>query len=294
MASLLNPYHHHTGSQGPARWFRGNIHTHTTASDGRQDPQEVIDWYAGRGYDFLSITDHNLALELSGLDPRGMLLVRGEELTAPGTHVVGIGIDGTLPAGTATQEQIDLVRSSGGLAIVCHPNWMGLTPEDIEPLRGHLAIELSNQVCYRLNGKGDSVAWWDTLLSRGRRCWGAAVDDCHDLPQDACGGWLNVLAAERTWPALKAALEGGSFVASTGPGVERIHVGGRTIAVETSDAAEIRLVGQNARVLSVCTGTASEPLRKAAFDVADDEPFARLEICDLNGRRAWSQPFWSA
>ena len=34
------------------------LHTHTTLSDGRKSPQEVMQIYADAGYDYLALTDH--------------------------------------------------------------------------------------------------------------------------------------------------------------------------------------------------------------------------------------------
>ena len=42
------------------RWLMGNLHTHTTASDGQREHQAVIDDYVGRGYGFLMISDHDI------------------------------------------------------------------------------------------------------------------------------------------------------------------------------------------------------------------------------------------
>ena len=39
-------------------FFKGNLHAHTTNSDGRRTPQEVIELYKAHGYDFLALTDH--------------------------------------------------------------------------------------------------------------------------------------------------------------------------------------------------------------------------------------------
>src|SRR2546422_1617656 len=39
-------------------WLRGNLHAHTTYSDGVKTPQELIAEYEALGYDFLAITDH--------------------------------------------------------------------------------------------------------------------------------------------------------------------------------------------------------------------------------------------
>ena len=40
------------------RFWRGNLHTHSTRSDGVLDPDEVCRRYQAEGYDFLALTDH--------------------------------------------------------------------------------------------------------------------------------------------------------------------------------------------------------------------------------------------
>ncbi|HVU14003.1 MAG TPA: hypothetical protein VHD90_22145, partial [Phototrophicaceae bacterium] len=42
----------------PGRFYRGNLHTHSTRSDGRLSPELVCRFYREAGYDFLAITDH--------------------------------------------------------------------------------------------------------------------------------------------------------------------------------------------------------------------------------------------
>lgn len=46
-----------------AKWYRGNIHTHTYWSDGDDYPEMVIGWYADHGYDFIALSDHNILQE---------------------------------------------------------------------------------------------------------------------------------------------------------------------------------------------------------------------------------------
>ena len=41
------------------KWFRGQLHSHTYLSDGRGFPEQAIETYKQRGYQFLSISDHN-------------------------------------------------------------------------------------------------------------------------------------------------------------------------------------------------------------------------------------------
>ena len=40
-------------------WFKGNLHTHSTNSDGDTPPEHVAEWYLENGYDWLCLTDHN-------------------------------------------------------------------------------------------------------------------------------------------------------------------------------------------------------------------------------------------
>lgn len=45
-----------------AKWWKGNLHTHTLWSDGDDYPEMVVGWYQEHGYNFLAITDHNRML----------------------------------------------------------------------------------------------------------------------------------------------------------------------------------------------------------------------------------------
>jgi len=45
-------------------WYRGNLHMHSYWSDGQAFPEEAIDYYRSRGYQFLCLSDHG-ALQLS-------------------------------------------------------------------------------------------------------------------------------------------------------------------------------------------------------------------------------------
>jgi hypothetical protein len=47
-------------SAQPARWYKGNTHTHTLWSDGNDFPEMITDWYVKQGYNFLALSDHNV------------------------------------------------------------------------------------------------------------------------------------------------------------------------------------------------------------------------------------------
>ncbi|MFM8406628.1 MAG: hypothetical protein ACKN94_04845 [Pirellulaceae bacterium] len=50
-------------SDPPARWWKGNLHTHSFWSDGNDFPEMISEWYRVRGYNFLAISDHNTLQE---------------------------------------------------------------------------------------------------------------------------------------------------------------------------------------------------------------------------------------
>ena len=86
---------------------RGDLHIHTSASDGLFAPAVVARRVAEAGLGFFSISDHNstagLPLARAALTPDGPELIAGIELSAqPGEgeeiHVLGYGVDPDCPA----------------------------------------------------------------------------------------------------------------------------------------------------------------------------------------------------
>jgi len=42
------------------QWYKGNLHMHSVWSDGNVFPEQAVDWYKDRGYNFVSLTDHTV------------------------------------------------------------------------------------------------------------------------------------------------------------------------------------------------------------------------------------------
>ena len=47
------------GFSDRGNWYRGNLHSHTTVSDGVLTPEESVKAFREQGYSFLCISDHN-------------------------------------------------------------------------------------------------------------------------------------------------------------------------------------------------------------------------------------------
>lgn len=77
----------------------GDLHVHSTFSDGKQAPEVVAADYRKRGYDFMTLTDHhNYAGSLAAIKayddvPIDLNIVPGEEVHLPGNdvHIVNFG-----------------------------------------------------------------------------------------------------------------------------------------------------------------------------------------------------------
>ncbi len=221
-------------------WLRGNLHLHSTNSDGSMPPDRLAAHYANAGWDFLAFTDHRKVTELPERITGGVpiTLIRGTEAntgprsTAAGTnfHIIGLGVqepiapNDDLTGARAAQWVVDAIREQGGEATIAHPYWSGLTLEEVAAVRGHLAIEVYNADTEVHIGRGVSSALWDDLLTRGIETWGIAVDDCHRPAHDSLRGWTVVRAADRSASAIIAALRAGHFYASCGPEIHDVSV----------------------------------------------------------------------
>ena len=64
----------------PVGWLKGQTHLHSgNSGDSQTPPEQVVSWYAARGYDFIVFTDHNFVTTPPS-HPK-MLTIPGVELT---------------------------------------------------------------------------------------------------------------------------------------------------------------------------------------------------------------------
>ncbi|HIE52199.1 MAG TPA: hypothetical protein EYP85_10605 [Armatimonadetes bacterium] len=286
------------------RWFKGNLHTHTTNSDGDRSPVQIVEHYRNQGYDFLFITDHNRVTEVRGLSSADFLVLPGAELSAKGDearngyHLVALNIGDTegLSPDLEAQEVIDRVREKGGEVVVAHPYWSALTIHDLLRLEGYIGLEIYNTSCFYSIAKGHSLVYWDALLARGCRVWGIAADDVHwhfndHRPNDACGGWIMVKAPALTVDNILAALRQGHFYASNGPTIEAIRMGEQSITAQASKSRSINFIADGSRGESF-TSLDGRPLSWAEFTPAGKEKYLRVECIRADGTAAWSNPLW--
>jgi len=283
----------------PGEWLRGNLHTHTTVSDGQMTPQEAVAAYEAAGYDFLALTDHERLADPSVVATNRLLVIAGIETLCtnptggPSYHLVGLGLpaDFRVPRSKHIQTAVDAVNEAGGLAVIAHPYWTGHNSKDMEIVRDFAAVEVFNTNCEVTIARGTSSVHWDDLLAQGRRVLGLAVDDAHSTPRDVFQGWVLAKCAERTREAVMAALAAGRFYSTCGPAIESLAIEGSRIAVRTSPVACIRFICDGPRGKLVRSDDGS-PVSTAQFEAAGSELYVRVECTDARGRSAWTNPIF--
>jgi hypothetical protein len=322
---LAGEHAHFTEIVSADHFQRGNLHTHSTISDGHAPVEAMVGWYRTHGYQFVAMTEHNRQIppmQLAVFAAPGFVVIPGEEVTNGwGTsplHVNslcargGIGGWGTFEtASEGLSETLGGIRNEGGIPVVNHPNFhWTLTADDIaagasgryllEIWSGHPAV----------NPAGDALhpsaeAIWDDLLARGADAIPVAVDDAHSLPDDPAGGaaipgqgWVETFGDETSTGAICAALAAGHLYASSGPALLRIDVRADTFTVATTDPdARVAFVGERGEILAEVRASDVSPKRDApdereiTYRLQGGETLVRARIVNAAGERAWTAAY---
>ena len=297
----------------PGRFFRGNLHTHSTRSDGVLAPEEVCRRYRTEGYDFIALTDHFIgSYDYPVVDTRayrtgdfttiiGAELHTGAMLNGEVWHILAVGLPfdfapphaPSFAVAEGAESAADLAqraRDAGAFVAVAHPQWSGLTLADARTIKAAHAVEIYNHGCWAGCDRADGFAINDLLLSEGRKLNLVATDDAHFYEPDHFGGWVMVKAEENDPDALLAALKAGHHYASQGPEIRRIEVTENAVEVECSAAVSVIVQGQGSAARAV--HGLSMTRASVALERFRQSPWIRVTVVDAAGKRAWSNPYW--
>lgn len=280
-------------------FWKGNLHMHTTASDGRLTPDEAIALYQAQGYHFVAITDHD-TITLATHLRAGMLILSGIELAyelpAEELHLVCIGIplglEPKLEPRFGPQYAIDAIRAAGGRAIIAHPAWSLLTLATLSGLRDVTAAEIYNTMSTAPRNclRADASSLLDTAAAHGHGLPLVAVDDAHFYDGEHCRSYIMVQSESLTQESLLCALDQQRFYASQGPRIYRLEVTRERIIIDCSPATSIIFYSNLSWVTGRCR--MGDALTHSEYDLTaqQGETFVRCQIIDAQGRSAWTNP----
>lgn len=181
-------------SDGNAKYYRGDLHGHTTFSDGNLMPNEAVSLIDDIGLDYMALTEHN---RMAFGYPKGKaLLIPSFELTLPRGHMNLIGTNLPLHADiveelTSADSIMDSLRrvltASGTICSINHPF---LKPWDYSLPHVNISdvdtLEIICDPTYPDSPLANqrAVAFLDWLWESGYKLFGVGGSDAHNRLDD--------------------------------------------------------------------------------------------------------------
>ncbi len=298
---------------GNEKMLKGNLHCHTTRSDGKGDPAEVIRLFYKNGYDFLALTDHRYYNYKNFAPDAPLTIIPGMEYDntfehdkgfrcfhtvciGPNDETNGFAHEERFESGKANdqfeyQPYLDWIHENGNMTIYCHPEWSSTPARYFEKQKGNFAMEIWNTGCALEDDMDTNAAYWDEILGQGIKIWGVATDDGHPMYQH-CKGWVMV-NAENDVNSILAALKEGKFYSSCGPVIKDFYVEDGSAHVECEPAARIQFICDQHPTRQFPAPLEQDHLiTSAEIDLKDSYKDIRACVIDEQGRRAWTNPIF--
>ena len=289
--------------------YRGNLHGHSTHSDGLMSAQAVIKTYADLGYDFTCLSDHlwideNYAAKSvydgRNLDRKDFITLPSAELHCYGKkydqdgvwHIVANGLPTDFACPDANESAADLIaraQAGGAYVSLAHPGWYTMTTSEALLVSAADAVEIYNYSCVLSSARGSGIMIADFLLNEGYKISFTATDDSHFHLPDFGGGWVMVAAPELSQGAIIAALKAGHHYSSTGADFNDISIDKGILTVQTTPVQSIVLSGEG-HLASTCHGN---NITVARFDLTEfASQWFRITARGFSNQMAWSNAYF--
>ncbi len=236
------------------RFYKANLHSHSTVSDGELSPEQMKELYKSNGYSIIAFTDHSHFVTHNDLTDESFLALNGVENAADETgkprfferccDICFIALDknrklhpmqdeadvkgnGEYAAFTPAYCSEDINKmigqgvKNGFFATYNHPTWSLENFERYMSYCGMNAMEIFNKSS-EVDGYNEyNGDIYDDMLRGGKRIFCIATDDNHNrapgtMHWDSFGGFTMIKAKSLCYEDVAKALVNGDFYASRG------------------------------------------------------------------------------
>lgn len=206
------------------KYYKANLHCHSTISDGTKTPEQLKEDYKAHGYSILSITDHEVFIPHSNLSDSEFLMLNGYEIEASGTggktcHLCFVALE---PDNTeevcfskahlwgnaktnakyvninkktnllfrkytkhGVNKLIKTGQEHGFFVTYNHPTWsLEAYPQYIR-YKNADAMEITNYGCVVCGFDDDNGHAYDDMLRHGEKLFCISTDDNHNVYPDS-------------------------------------------------------------------------------------------------------------
>ncbi len=300
------------------KFYKANLHAHSTVSDGALSPEELKNAYKQHGYSILAITDHFKLEDHSDLNDDDFLMITGCELAIvePGDfefkfkkcshlnlysrdpHRTNLFDFTTEYTADSINEIISSANKNGFLVCCNHPTWSMEELSQLLQYNGLFAMEIYNTLSVSYGIDEYNIHEYDAMVRAGKKIFCIAADDCHgNLPEthpycDMFGGFVNIAAKELTYNAIFTALQNGDFYASYGPEIFELYIEDGIARIKCSPVREVKAVtGTRRSARAAISKNSDDFITEAEFAVCPDNKYIRFEITDKNGNKACTRAY---
>ena len=307
---MLNPY---SCTDGLAT-FKGDLHFHSTASDGSAAAASMFDRLIECGFDFCALADHDLPVRASFR--HGQLLnLPNQELSAETGHILSLFSDVSRQDYWSTAEQLRAISRTDGFAILSHPKIREFTGAQgptysADRLVNELAGLYGGVELYTHNvGSGLKLAIdrldvvWTSMVSpwrpapeaSPRSVWGFASSDAHCVEKITENVGIIVWAEELSEQSLRDAISRGAFysLADSTARFPEIAVDETSMGAGAANAVSMRIVKAAGLPVKVAARKTPGSLR-ISYRIRGDEGYLRIEAMDAAGNCAYTNPVFLA
>ncbi|MBR5521482.1 MAG: PHP domain-containing protein [Oscillospiraceae bacterium] len=342
------------------KWFKGNLHAHTTNSDGKLTPAQAVLAYKQHGYNFMCLSDHDYFTDLCEefntenfillpgvegsvrliddsalninvdeytdgkgyadyradeiwdklkdigeyrllkthhihgiLGNKAMQEAAGENCIRPNEYTPMRVYFGHWDGAKAAQDLSDYMKAKGCFTTYNHPIWSRIDTEDIKDIDGFWAIEVYNYASVNECGEGEDTTFWDYLMRHGTYVNCFASDDNHNegIYPDSFGGYVMVQAEELTHENIINSLLEGRYYSSGGAEITQWGIKDGSVYVTCPGAKRINFVfGGKVGSSKTVVYANDMPLTHVECPIKGHETHVRIEVIDMNDKKAWTNP----
>lgn len=305
------------------QFYRVNMHSHSSLSDGVQSPEALKEAYLAMGYAAIAFTEHGRLHDLSYLtDERFVALLSYEVDLIPRYEPPFVYYDGkhhgfnhaeTIHMNLYARDpdkaetlDIEKIRAfsvenanaviraaneAGYLVVYNHPNWSFNTAETYCRLKGLRGLEINNGASNRSSDCDYTPLVYDHMLRAGQRLICVGGDDNHNTPHFG-KAWTMVKAKALTHAALIEAIDAGDCYASDGPEIEALWLEDGVVHIKCSPAVGVYLTTAGRRISRALEEEVGHPITEAALKITPDDIYFRITVRDERGHHANTRAYF--
>lgn len=301
------------------KFYKANLHSHSTVSDGVKTPEELKEMYKEKGYSVFAYTDHDNFVCHNELTDDAFLVINGfeasivEDIPDPEyawRKVCHLGLLAPSPDMTTapmareygksySHDRINNLimrgKEKGFFITYNHPAWSLENYGDYMNIHGFDCLEITNYNCIVGGTPEYNEGRYDDMLRGGKRIYCMGGDDNHNTHyfNDSFGAYTMIKAEKLDYETVFAALKNGDFYASEGPEIHELYVEDGVVNIKTSPAQSVLFSTSSRRGRNVMPKESSpDYVTRASYHLKPDEKYFRVTVTSPDGKKAYTRAYF--